>query len=219
MGIKIADRQVDRLCIIDDDEGVRSTYVEEFYDSAFESFAQDEQVEDVDYFLTHVLKPTDAVISDHQLKKKKNYFPINGALVVSKCYEIGKPSVLVTKYDNSQMPEIRKHRKNIPIIINPSHFGEDAVYHGLEVCIKELKGYIRSDRKLHKTLIRIDAIEGNFIYIIIHGWDTKEAVSVSKDELPEHIKGIIEVDKRLHVYTNIGCENVNDLYFGSWEIK
>ena len=67
--------------------------------------------------------------------------------------------------------------------------------------------------------MRIDAIEENHIYIIIPGWDTSEAIAIGKDELPEHIKPIIELDKRMHIQINIGCESVNDLYFGEWEIK
>ena len=218
MGVLIANQKIDRLCIIDDDEGARASYVEAFYDTSFEAFPQDE-VDDVSFFLDKFLKASDAVISDHQLKKKKNYFPINGAQVVSMCYERYIPSVLVTKYDQAQMSEIRKFRKNIPIILNPSQFSEDTVIHSLEVCIKEFKGDIRADRKLWRTLVRIDAIEKNHIYIIIPGWDTSEAIAIGKDELPEHIKPIIELDKRMHIQINIGCESVNDLYFGEWEIK
>lgn len=217
MGVLIANRKVDRLCIIDDDEGARLSYVEEFYGSSFDSFPQG-RVENVEQFLKQYIKPSDAVISDHQLKKK-NYFPINGAQVVSMCYEMRIPSVLVTKYDQAQMPEIRRYRKNIPVILNPSHFGEDTVFHSLEVCIKEFKGEIRADRKLWRTLIRIDSIEGNYIYVIIPGWDISEAISIGRDELPAHINSLVEVDKRMHVQINIGCESVNDLYFGNWEIK
>ncbi len=219
MGILIADKKVDRLCIIDDDEGVRLSYVEEFYDSKFEAFPQNDKVEDVDYFLKKTIRESDAVISDHQIKKKQNYFPINGAQVVSMCYERHIPSVLVTKYDQAQLSEIRKFRKNIPVILNPSHFGEDSIFQSLEVCIKEFKGIKRADRKLWRTIVRIDAIEENHIYIIIPGWDTTEVIAVGMDELPMNIRPIIEVDKRMHIEVNIGCESVHDIYFGEWETK
>ena len=219
MGKVIADKLIDRLWIIDDDEGARSSYVEEFYDSDFEALPKDDRVEDVSSFLRQSLKASDAVISDHQLKKKKNYFPINGAEVISMCYDMKIPSVLVTKYDQAQMAEIRKFRKNIPVILNPSFFAEDTVYHSLEVCINEFKGKIRADRKLWRTLVRIDSIEDSHIYIIIPGWDTSEAIAIGNEELPKHIKPIIEVDKRMHIQINIGCESVNDLYFGEWELK
>ena len=70
-----------------------------------------------------------------------------------------------------------------------------------------------------RTLVRIDAIEANFIYIIVPGWDTTEAISIGMDELPSHIRPIVAVDKRMHVQINVGCESVNDLYFGEWEVK
>jgi hypothetical protein len=218
MGIFIADHEINSLCIIDDDEGARASYVEAFYDTSFNAIAQ-EEVNDISLFFDNSLRAFDAVISDHQLKKKKNYFPINGAQVVSMCYERNIPSVLVTKYDQAQMSEIRKFRKNIPVILNPSQFDEDTVINSLEVCIKEFKGEIRADRKLWRTLVRIDAIEENHIYIIIPGWDTSEAIAIGKDELPAHIKPIIDLDKRMHIEVNVGCESVNDLYFGNWEIK
>ena len=100
MGMIIADKKVDRLCIIEDDERTRLSYVEHFLDSDFESFPQG-KVENVELFISCTLNASDAVISDHQLKKK-NYFPINGAEVVSMCYEKRIPSVLVTKYDQAQ---------------------------------------------------------------------------------------------------------------------
>jgi hypothetical protein len=217
MGMIIADKKVDRLCIIEDDERTRLSYVEHFFDSDFESFPQG-KVENVELFIRYTLNSSDAVISDHQLKKK-NYFPINGAEVVSMCYEKHIPSVLVTKYDQAQLHEIRRFRRNIPVILNPSLFDEDVILRSLEVCIKEFKGELKADRKLWRTLVRIDAIEGNFIYIIIPGWDTTEAISIGMDELPGHIRPIVAVDKRMHVQINLGCESVKDLYFGEWEVK
>jgi hypothetical protein len=209
--------EIERLCIIDDDESARASYVEEFYDSVFTPVSQG-KVKDVEQFLRKSSDTFDAVISDHQLKKK-NYFPINGAQVVSMCFDRHIPSVLVTKYDQAQMSEIRRFRSKIPVILNPSQFAEDTIIRSLEICIKELKGEFRSDRKLWRTLIRIDSIEGNHIYIIVPSWDSKGAISIAKEELPAEIRSIIEVDKRMHVQINIGCENINDLYFGSWEIK
>ncbi len=73
MGNLIAGRTVQRLHIIDDDEGARSSYVETFYNSRFETVSQG-GVEDVEQFLALSIGPTDAIISDHQLKKR-SYFP------------------------------------------------------------------------------------------------------------------------------------------------
>jgi hypothetical protein len=218
MGLLIANQNINRLCIIDDDEGSRASYVEAFYDTSFDAIPQDE-VNDIGLFFEKSLKAFDAVISDHQLKKKKNYFPINGAQVVSMCYERLIPSLLVTRYDPTQKSEIRKFRNKIPVIINPSDFGEETVVRGLETCINEFNGQLRADRRLWRTLVRIDSFDENHIYIIIPGWDTTEAIAVGMDEIPANIIAIIEEDKRLHVEINIGCESVNDLYFGNWEIK
>ncbi len=217
MGNLIAGRTVQRLHIIDDDEGARSSYVETFYNSRFETVSQG-GVEDVEQFLALSIGPTDAIISDHQLTKR-SYFPINGAEVVSKCYERRIPSVLVTKYDKTQMSEIRRFRQKIPVIINPSDFDEDVVYNGLEVCIKEFSGQIRPDRKLWRALARVDSTDESHIYIVIPNWDPTEVISIPREELPVEIQSLIEIDKRLHVHANLDCETINDLYFdpGTWE--
>lgn len=218
MGVKIVDRDIDRLCIIDDDENSRSGLVEMLYDTRFQSFAQKERVEDVDSYIKDFLKPSDAIISDHQLKQK-NYFPINGAEIVSMCYSLNKPGILVTRYDKTQIMEIRRFRDRIPVILNPSEFEADTIYQSLEICIRELNGEIRADRKLWRTLVRVDSFDEHHIYIIIPGWDTTEVISVARKELPQEVEAVIDVDKRLHVGANIGCENPNDLYFSNWETK
>lgn len=214
----IADKQINRLCIVDDNEASRSSFLESLYDSEFDSFSLDQQIVDVQSFINNSLRHTDAVISDHQLKKA-NYFPINGAEFVSMCYRKHIPSILVTRYDKTQMAEIRKFRRNIPVLINPADFEVDSIHDSLEICIREFKGEIRSDRKLRRTLVRIDSVDESHIYIIIPGWDSCEIISIDKNELPKYVKDVADVDKRLHVKANVGCESPNDLFFADWEVK
>lgn len=218
MGKIIVDKQIDRLCIVDDNKASRTSFVESLNDSAFEPFSLDQQIVDVNAFINEQIGPAVAVISDHQLKKA-NYFPMNGAEFVALCYTKHIPSILVTRYEKTQMTEIRKFRQHIPVLINPSDFDIDCIHISLEICVREFKGIIRSDRKLQRTLVRIDAVDDTHIYIIIPGWDSSEIISIGRNELPIEVRAVVAADKRMHVKTNIGCENQNDLFFTEWEIK
>lgn len=217
MGIVISNRQVDRLWIIDDDESARASYHDSLAGSVFETWSPDDNLVDPDIFF-RALGSTDAVISDHQLKKK-SYFPMNGAELVAKCYSQSIPSILVTKYDKVQMAEIRRFRKSIPVLINPREFDVDTIPEKLEICIREFRGEIRTDRKLYQTLVRIDSVDETHIYVIIPGWDSKEIIAIDKSELPGEYKDVVRDDRRLLVNANIGCERKDDLFFEKWEIK
>jgi hypothetical protein len=213
----IKNREINRIFIIDDDEEFRSTLEDTVQESNFKAFPQNERVENFDKYLMDFVHQDDAIVSDHQLKKK-NYFPVNGAEVVYKCYERGIPSVLVTRYE-THIGEIRKFRKNIPVILNPEDFEPATLVKSLEICIEEFNGEIKPQRKLWRTLVRIDSIDKNHIYIVIPGWDRNEIISLNIEDLPTDVKANIQPDLRLHAKANIGTESPNDLFFIDWELK
>jgi hypothetical protein len=217
MGKTIVDRIISRVHIIDDNEIFRGALEEAVQESELQPIQQQSKVESVDRFLMEVVGSEDAVVSDHQLKIK-NYFPINGAEVVYKCYEHKIPSVLVTRYE-THIDEIRRYRKNIPVILNPEDFEPDTLIHSLEVCINEFNGNIRQARKGWRTLVRIDGADESHVYVIIPAWHTSEVISINKSDLPEDMRGIAVPEKRFHACINIGTESPNDLYFTNWESK
>lgn len=217
MGLQIIDRQINRLFIVDDDKNSRLMLKESIIDSELEPLTIDNQVHDINTFLD-LFSQSDAVLSDHQMKKTK-FFPVNGAELISICYQKFIPGILSTRYDKTQMAEIRKYRQFIPVLINPSDLETDDLQNSLEICVQEFKGYFRRDRTLIRTMVRIDSVDPTHIYIIIPGWDASEIIMVDRNELPDNVKGLVDYDKRLHVKANIGCESIYDLYFSEWEIK
>jgi len=217
MGKTIATKIIDRIHIIDDNEEFRVGLEDTVQESDFIAIPQNEKVENFNLFLKEKICANDAVISDHQLKIK-NYFPINGAEVVSRCYESKIPAVLVTRYE-THIDQIRKFRKNIPVIINPENFEPDTLIRGLEVCIKEFNGIINPDRKGWRTLVRIDSFDENHIYLIIPSWNCNDVISINKSDIPDEIAKNIQEEKRLHARINIGSELSNDLFFSDWELK
>jgi hypothetical protein len=217
MGQTIADRRIDRLCIIDDNKIYRNTLADIAAESEFEPMVQNDPVIDVDQFLIDKISEVDAVVSDHQLKIK-NYFPENGAEIVSKCYARHIPSVLVTKYP-ADKDDIRRFRKNIPVILNPEDVEPDLLIHSFEICIEEFKGHRRSNRKEYRTLIRIDSVELNHIFVIIPAWDPNKTIALNFQFLPEWMRMEALPDKRFHATVNIDTELSDEIYFDNWEIK
>lgn len=217
MGVKINNWQIDRVCIIDDNEEFRSALEDTVQESDFIPIPQNEKIDSLERFLMDVVQPHDAVVTDHQLKKR-NYFPVNGAQVAYACYDRRIPSVLVTRYE-PHIGEIRKYRKNIPVILNPEEFEPETLLKSLEICINEFEGKIKLERRVWRSLIRIDSFDKDHIYVIIPSWDPNEVISLNTEDLPVEIKNVIEPDKRLHAKVNIGCESANDLFFTEWEPK
>jgi hypothetical protein len=216
MSIKIADKQIERVSIIDDDDDSRSSMEFTIQDLKLTAVPQNDKVGNIDAFFIQ-LPAIDAVVSDHHLKKK-NYFPINGAEVIYKCYEKRIPAVLVTRYEQHNY-DIRKFRQRIPVILTPDEFDPDSLIKSFEVCINEFNGKFLNGRKAWRTLIRIDDMDETNFYIIIPAWNQNETVSLSRSLLPEHINRIIQADYRLHAEVNIDAEYSSDLYFVSWEEK
>jgi hypothetical protein len=217
MSIEIENRKIESVCIIDDDDDSRSTMELTIEDSHLIPLSQNEKVNNLEEYLLKYVQQNVAIVSDHHLKKK-NYFPVNGAEVIYNCYEKKIPSVLVTRYE-PHIGEIRKFRKNIPVILNPEEFNPDTLIKSLSICIKEFRGEISDERKPWRTLIRIDDVDSSHIYIVIPAWNPNEIISLNTEDLPRDIQEIISTDLRLHAKVNIDAESGNDLFFLDWELN
>jgi hypothetical protein len=218
MARKIRNRQIERLCIIDDDEQSRLAMGYNMEDSDLILVPQNEKVLSLESYFKDIVKQSDAVVSDHHLRKK-NYFPVNGAEVVSQCYDKKIPSVLVTRYEQAVMDEIRRFRQKIPVILSPDEFDIDSLMRSLEVCENEFHGEFAPSRKIWRTLIRIDDVDDNHFFAIIPAWNPNEMISIIKRDLPKVVQDAIMPDLRLHAKVNIDASLSNDLFFTDWEIK
>lgn len=218
MSITILDREINNVCIIDDDADSRYGWGLTVEDTKLNPISQDEKVNSIDEYLALMTKQCDAIVTDHHLKIK-DYFPVNGAEIVYKCFDYKIPSILVTRYENAVVDEIRKYRPKIPIILSPDDFDPDSLMQGLEICINEFKGTFTQEREPIRTLVRVDDVSENHIYILMPGWNPNEMVSVNKNILPHGIFKELKPDTRLFALVNTGAANSRDLYFSNWELK
>jgi len=218
MGIAIRGRQIERVFVIDDDRYSRESSGYTVEESPFTPVIQDQGIADLNVFLENNVSYTDAVVSDHHLKKR-NYFPVNGAKVIFECYQRRIPAVLVTRYGQSEINEIRKFRENIPTVLTPDEFNPETLIRSLETCINEFLGNHKPERVAWRTLIRVDDVVDNNVFIFIPGWDYQVSLSLNKLDLPKNIQDIIKPDMRIHAKVNVGAERQDELYFKDWEIK
>jgi uncharacterized protein YkuJ len=218
MSIFIGSRNIDKVCVIDDDEDFRSELEETITDANLSAVPQELPIQDAKSFLDLILDRCQAVVSDHNLMQRGRYFPVNGAEFVSMCYSRRLPALLITRIEQPNS-EIRRYRRNIPVVVNPEEFDPEVLIHSLDICLQEFDLKFAASRKPWRTLIRVDEVDGNNINVIIPGWDQNEKIAINMADLPFDIQKDLYPDKRMHAKVNIGAECRDELYFFDWENK
>ena len=223
MPLKLLDREISKIHVIDDDSDSRESYGMTVEEIEVETVLQNDQVDNVETFLL-TIGNQDGVVSDHHLKKSSSYFPINGANFIYQCYEKHIPSVLVTKYEMASYHEIRPFKRNIPVVLTPEQFNPDTLVKAFEQCIIEFKGTLSQTRKTWKTLVRFDDVikddsdKKTVAMAILPSWNMNIVINLKMIELPAAIQEIAEPDLRLYAHVNIDAEDPYELYFQNWEI-
>lgn len=209
---------IKRVGVIDDGEDSRNTYALMVEDANLEPVLQNDSVTDLSNYLDSINEKFDALVTDHHLRKVMSYFPIDGAELAAHCYNQHIPSILVTKYEQPEILEIRKFRERLPVVLTPDEYNVDSLIAGLEKCINEFQGNISTERKAWRTLVRIDDVkDGNNVYLIIPGWNSQQAISLNMNNLPVDLQTKIKPDMRFFAKVNIGNENANELFIKDWE--
>jgi hypothetical protein len=218
MSLIIDDKEINNVCVIDDDAQARHGWSLAIEDSKLHPFPQNEKVLNIDDYIPY-LQRFDAIVTDHHLMKK-NYFPVNGAEIVYRCYDYKIPSILVTRYDDEKVvDEIRRYRNKIPIILSQEEYAPDTLRQGLEICLNEFKGKLLPERKLWRTFIRIDDIDKTHVYLLIPAWNPNKVVSINRNLIQEEILKVLNPDMKMFAQVNIEAKDVIDLYFKNWELK
>lgn len=60
-----------------------------------------------------------------------------------------------------------------------------------------------------RTLIRIEKIDSEYLYVVIPGWNPHKIVKIPLNNLSFPL--------RTHAYVNIGADDEKDLTFDKWE--
>lgn len=210
---------IDKVGVVDDVPDLRSTLALELslgsftpneYEGPFKSIAQ---------LIELVQSENSAVVCDHQFAN--GYAPGVGAEAVSRWYQNGFPALLTTAYDEQRMTEIRPYLKFIPVVLDTGTEDPDSVVKGFELCVSEFKGRFTPQRKAHKTLIRVQAVEedAKFVDVIVPTWNPHKVIQLPINIFPSHLRDVVRPDERFFAQVNIGAEKHNELYFTDFEYK
>ena len=220
MPIKIRDRSVQRIAIVDDEEAVRAGYEELVVDLNVDPVTEAGPLPDLETFVRRVVEHSDAVVCDFKLTGGP-YSTFNGTAAVSRWYDQKHPALLCTMWDTAMIDELRRHRAKIPVLVNPSDLDAGRIIQGFETCLEEFSGNRVDGRKLYRTLVRVEDLSGSeerlpYAFLAIPAWIRAKIVPVPLADIPEHARGQIVSGGRLYARVNLGAEADEDLFFDSW---
>lgn len=229
MTLNIRDKVIDKVRLIDDDQGVRQSYkfqVEELDIDTEEVFGP---IADVNSLIGTVSTEHDAVICDFNLKVK-NYSSINGDEIVSGLYKNNIPVVLCTRVDH--LPEtIRRRRRFIPVVLAPANLTPETLFDAFEICIDEFKGRFSALRKPWRTVVRIeggeilDGLGLLRVNAVIPEFDPSTLINfeweIAGNVALEAVKNSIKAGDIVRVYAtvNVGAGGTDDLFVEQWSLS
>jgi hypothetical protein len=218
MSLRIMDREITRVSVIEDDAEARKTYGYSLDDLSLQAIPEVGPLDNLQLLLQQLARTTEAALCDYHLKKR-SYARFNGDEIVVECYKKSFPAILCTTFTDSDSTLLRGRRRFIPTLLKTSELNPDSIKKGFEQCVLEFKGQWRPSRKPWRTLVRIEEVdlEGKYFYVVIPGWNVREKIRISLEDVPEIIKPLLVPEKRLHAQVNLGVESHEQLYFDGWE--
>lgn len=218
----IADRQIDRVLVVDDDADARRSLEWMLADAELEAVDQAGPLPSLDELLPQMPTNADAAICDHHLRTK-NYAAFDGAQLVALSYSRGFPAVLCTRYVESDIDTIRPYLDRIPAIRRPDELNEpEELRFALEECISELAGYTREERRAWRTQVavdRVDTLDDDILHVELPAWHLDETIRLRRQLLPLDVGSQLQEGVRCHAHVNLGAPTSDVLFFVNWELE
>ncbi|MFK3817033.1 hypothetical protein ACI2KG_10520 [Pseudomonas sp. NPDC089407] len=223
--IKIHDREISRILLLDDDPDIRGLYEFSLEDMNVAT-EEVEVVKSVQALLSQI-NSADGFVCDLNLNSRK-YSPVNGDVIVSALYGKKSPAVLCSR-DVDNVSSVRRLRHSIPCVLDARDLNSDNVRSAFEVCIKEFAGQYSTSRKPWPTLIRFENIvlqtnDAVRVAVVIPGWDSQSLVEVDITKADGVIyKNVLQAFKsgdvfRCKAIVNLEVETSRDLYIKDWNL-
>lgn len=207
------------IAVVDDDADVRNTY-SDIISLRYKPKALSGPFKTKDELVQATRKDAQGLMCDYQLTTHK-FAPCSGAEVVSALYDLQFPAVLVTRFKQSDIDQIRPLRRKIAVILSPKDIDVDDVSRGLEQCRREFKSQFVASRKPWKTLLRVEDVDtlgsARFVKAVIPAWNPDEGIRFPIEMLPADLRGSVQSGTHLSAQVNIGAETANDLFLEAFE--
>jgi len=218
MSLQIANHEIRHVLVVEDNPGARESYQYTLEDMDLEPVLEKGPLGNLESYISAVTGRCDAAICDHHLKES-GYAGFNGAKLVAEMNSRQQPAVLCTAWEEAVVDEIRLFRKNIPCLLKPGEFDPESFQRALEVCIDEFRGHFQPSRYPSRTLVRVEAVDQDNVYVVLPGWNPQEVIRLTRAAIGPDVRSYIEAGARLHARVNIGAERQDELYFDQWEGK
>ena len=220
MALTIANRTINRVLIVDDDQSLREHYGYSIQELDIEPVYETGPLRSIEEALALLRDKADALVCDLHLRIK-NFSQINGDLFVASSNRANLPALLCTNYTDSDITVMRSKRRYIPALLKTETYHPDNIRRGFERCIRESSGMFDASRRPWRTLVRIADIEEQrrYFYVVVPGWNVQQKIRVYFDDLPTGLRDHIQPSARLHAQVNLGAEGAEELYFSDWEGK
>lgn len=229
MSLAFANRNIERVHLIDDDVNVRQGYRYSVEDLGLDAEEVVGPIKSLRDLATNFDNDHDAAICDFNLKTK-NYSSQNGDELVSMLYEMKVPAVLCTRFADDLPEPVRHRRRQIPVVLLPNQLSADSIREAFEICLQEFSGNFTAARKPWRTMIRIEGGEevggGHFrLNLVIPAWNPSIGLTfvvpakqdMALQEICAHVaKGEIY---RCFGHVNLGAEKGEDIFIDMWSLQ
>ena len=168
----------------------------------------------------------EAVICDHRLSQT-GFASFTGAEFVANLFREGIPGVLLSTFSAiDSETSIKLHRAEIPSLMDRSALDPDGLLVALRRCESELEGLVVPERRLWRTLVRIESLSSEseipVVDAIVHTWNPDHAVRfplelIENLEIQNALTTGLGPPMRLFARVNIGCRSESELYFQGFE--
>ena len=216
-------KPIRNISIVDDNEEARNAMSEMIHDAGFHPIPQTEIKEhSLDEFIDKIVKDSDGAIFDYNLSPG-NYANFDGAEAVVKLYDRSFPAILVTQVQGYDSVNIVSKRRKIPYFIDS--FGGDAnqLREGFERCVREFRQDFPTDRRVYKTIARVESIDlsephRKIVNLIVPAWAPTKPVPLPHDYVFNMVN--VELTPNMHLLAdvNIGAKCYLELSITNIEV-
>lgn len=216
MALSLLDRRIERVAIIDDKAEVRQSFAYPVEDLNLIPMPESGPMSDLAASVERLTSQVEAALCDFQLRVSQ-YAAFDGAELVAELYNSKMPAVLCTRFEKSNIDEIRRFRRAIPCLLTPNELDDESLKNGFEICLKEFRNEFGAERRPWRTLIRVQNIDRHYAYVIVPAWSSTEGLRLFRTDIPEPIALRLAPGFRCHAYVNLGATRQEDLFFTKWE--
>src|SRR5947207_1141764 len=113
MAVSLLDRTIEKVAVVDDKPDVRQSLSYSVEDASLTPVLETGPLQGLDESVRRLSSLAEAALCDFQLRVSQ-YAQFDGAELVAALYRAAMPAVLCTRFEKSNIDDIRRFRSQIP---------------------------------------------------------------------------------------------------------